>query len=111
MRYFFYNPKSFHFAGTIDADEKPEYATINSPFDEKGQAKIGTTYDPKTDTWQAPVEKPTDGQVALNQLGAQVASLTIENQTLKQANQAMGQTVSTLGMQVAQLLVKEQGGN
>lgn len=68
------------------------------------------------DSYEAPkpyVPKvgPSEGQTAIEQLGIQMASLTAENQKLKQANQAMGQTVSTLGMQVAQLLTKEQGGN
>lgn len=111
MQFYLYNPKTMRFAGIAEADEKPEYATTASPFDENNQAKIGTTYDPKTDTWQAPIEKPTSEQTTIEQLGVQMASLTVENQNLKQANQEMGQTVSTLGMQVAQLLAKEQGGN
>lgn len=73
-----------------------------------GQAWHG---DDEADYFKSQPLPLTDDQSAISQLGVQVASLTMENQSLKQANQAMEQTVSTLGMQVAQLLAKEQGGN
>ncbi|QLL69799.1 DUF2977 domain-containing protein [Lactobacillus sp. 3B(2020)] len=53
----------------------------------------------------------TGGQKVINQLGAQVANLTTEIQSLKKSDQEMSQIASSLGMQVAQLLAKEQGGN
>lgn len=70
----------------------------------------GTTPDEYAEKFHDTV-KASERQIILAQLGYQVANLTLKNQNLKQANQEMGRTVSTLGMQVAQLLAKEQGGN
>lgn len=55
--------------------------------------------------------KPTDTQLALAQMGTQLATLTAENLKLKQDNAKLGQTVQALGMQVAQVVAKNGGTN
>ena len=55
--------------------------------------------------------KPTDAQLAMAQMGAQLAALTTENLKLKQDNAKLGQTVQALGMQVTQIVAKNGGTN
>ena len=55
--------------------------------------------------------KPTDTQLAMAQMGTQLATLTAENLKLKQDNAKLGQTVQALGMQVAQVVAKNGGTN
>lgn len=55
--------------------------------------------------------KPTDAQLAMAQMGTQLAALTTENMKLKQDNDKLGQTVQALGMQVAQVVAKNGGTN
>lgn len=54
--------------------------------------------------------KPTDAQLAMAQMGTQLATLTAENLKLKQDNAKLGQTVQALGMQVAQVVATQNGG-
>lgn len=54
--------------------------------------------------------KPTDTQLAMAQMGTQLATLTAENLNLKQDNAKLGQTVQALGMQVAQVVATQNGG-
>lgn len=54
--------------------------------------------------------KPTDAQLAMVQMGTQLATLTAENLKLKQDNAKLGQTVQALGMQVAQVVATQNGG-
>lgn len=94
------------------------------PYDANGAGMYKPKFDTTQNTWvetltQAEIDalnkpatpEPTDMQLAVAQMGSQLAILTTENLKLKQDNVKLGQTVQALGMQVAQVVAKNGGTN
>lgn len=98
--------------------------TLVVPYDKDGRGMYKPKFDTMQNAWietltqeeidalnKPATPKPTDMQLAVAQMGSQLAILTTENLKLKQDNVKLGQTVQALGMQVAQVVAKNGGTN
>lgn len=98
--------------------------TLVVPYDKDGRGMYKPKFDTTQNVWvetltqeeidalnKPATPEPTDMQLAVAQMGSQLAILTTENLKLKQDNVKLGQTVQALGMQVAQVVAKNGGTN
>lgn len=93
----------------LDKDGRGMY---KPKFDTAQNKWIETLTQEEIDALNKPATpEPTDMQLAVAQMGSQLAILTTENLKLKQDNVKLGQTVQALGMQVAQVVAKNGGTN
>lgn len=106
MNTFYLYDKDQNLIGKVTGSVQPDNSTTIAPPENTIRATFNGT------SWENVVINPSlhDGSPqdkSLSALGLQVASLTVENAKLKQANQQLNSSLQAVGLQVAGLIAKK----